>query len=501
MNKLSKWKLHRLLSQHEELKDERNPMFERNRFVKYMAWFMVIYYAAIMVLLGVVLPLPMSEVYYGVAAYHVLDGFFYTILVADFWLRFVMQETPAMQARPYSLLPISRTFLMRRYLVRAGLSLGNLFWGFFLVPFALICVMRGATLLSMTGWLLGWWLLIVANSYLYIFFRALSTRHIAWSLIPLLLHAAVLCIAFLPKHNPIDMPCTLFMYAFARWQLWPFALMALIVILLFVLNLRTQGSIIYDEVGKKEDVEMKSTAQMNWLNRFGIVGEYLKLELRMKLRNRMMKIQFFVLLGLMALLSCILYFTQIYDNPFMKSFICLYNYLVPGMQTLVVIMCHEGNYMDMLMSRKESILDLLTAKYYFYSALLLLPFCMIIPLCVIGKITIWMSLGYFFFTIGLLYPMMFQMARFNKETLPLNAKLTGKQGNTAQNIISMVLIFAPIAIERLSVVLLGDVWGYVLLIVLGSIGVITHRQWLRYTYNQFMQRRYVNMEGFRATRK
>lgn len=502
MNKLSKWKLHRLLSEHESLKDSRNPMFERNRFVKFLAYFMVLYYAAIFIFMGVLLPLPMGEAYHGVAGFHVLDGYFYCIIIVDFWMRFIMQDTPANQSRPYSLLPISRRFLMNRFLVRAGLSWGNLFWGFFLVPFAFMSVFRAMTLGATVGWLLGWWLMIVANSYLYLIVRSLCTRHVAWSLIPVALHAAILCIAFIPKHNPIDMPCTLFMYGFAKWESGPFILVLALIILLFRLNLRIQGGIIYDEVGKKEEVEVKDgSQQMTWLNRFGIVGEYLKLELKMKLRNRMMRIQFLVLIGCMVLLSGILYFTNIYDGEFMTSFICLYDYLVPGMATLVTIMCHEGNYMDMLMSRKESILGLLTAKYYFNSALLLLPFCMLIPLNIEGKISILMSLGYLFFTIGVLYPLMFQMARFNKETLPLNAKLTGKQGNTSQNIISMTLMFAPIAIERLSVTFLGYTWGYVLLIALGTIGLATHRQWLRYTYNHFMQRRYVNMEGFRATRK
>jgi hypothetical protein len=74
---------------------------------------------------------------------------------------------------------------------------------------------------------------------------------------------------------------------------------------------------------------------------------------------------FLVGLGLMIALSSIMYFSDVYDNSFMRSFICLYNYIILGMMTLVTIMCYEGNYIDGLMSRRESILQLLTAKYYF----------------------------------------------------------------------------------------------------------------------------------------
>jgi hypothetical protein len=92
------------------------------------------------------------------------------------------------------------------------------------------------------------------------------------------------------------------------------------------------------------------------------------------------------------------------------------------------------------------------------------------------------------------------MAVYNKDTFPLNQKLTGKQGNTMQQILSMVILFLPIGIEKLATLLLGDPWGFILLAVLGLAGIITHKMWLRNIYNRFMARRYINMEGFRATR-
>jgi hypothetical protein len=164
-------------------------------------------------------------------------------------------------------------------------------------------------------------------------------------------------------------------------------------------------------------------------------------------------------------------------------------------------MCYEGNYIDGLMSRRETIYDLLRAKFYFNSAILLIPFLLISPLMVTGKISVWMNLGYLFLTIGILYPCIFQMAVYNKNTLPLNVKLTGgNQGTMMQQIISLIVLFLPIALEKLSVLLLGPVWGYMPLILLGIAGILTHRIWLRNIYHRFMLRRYENMEGFRASR-
>jgi hypothetical protein len=111
-----------------------------------------------------------------------------------------------------------------------------------------------------------------------------------------------------------------------------------------------------------------------------------------------------------------------------------------------------------------------------------------------------MNLAYLLFTVGVLYPIIFQLAVYNKDTFPLNQKITGKQGNATQQITSIVILFLPIGLEKLATLLLGDPWGYVLLMCLGIIGVATHKLWLKNIYQRFMLRRYTNMEGFRATR-
>ena len=426
---MTNWQLYKLIRKNDELKDLRHPMFEKNRFMKFLAWFMIIYYAAIMIFMGVTLPMAMQGAYNGVAAFHVLDGWLLLLVFTDFWLRFTFQETPGQQAKPYALLPIRRSFLMNVYLIRAGR------------------------------------LLFVADGYAYLFVRSLCIKHLAWIILPIIVHGALLLAMFWPDKNLLDMPCTQLMYDFALWRLWPFLLMAAVIALLYWVNYKLQMSMVYNEIAKKEEVELKHTTQMNFLNRYGALGEYLKLEMKMRLRNKTVRLQFLTLLSMMVLMSSILYFTDIYDNGFMKSFICLYDYVGLGMTMLISIMCHEGNYIDGLMSRRESILQ-----------------------------------GYLFFTAGVLYPICFQMAVYNKETLPLNQKLTSRQGNWVQQVTSIVMLFLPIAVEKLFTLLLGNPWGFVMLALLGVAGLSAHKWWLRTIYNRFMLRRYVNMEGFRASR-
>lgn len=497
---MNKYQLYKLLRKNENLKEKRHPMFEKNRFMKFLLIFMWLYYAAILIFMGVTMAIGMKEAYNGVAAFHVLDGWFPIVLLVDFWIRFIMQDTPVNQAKPYTLLPIRRSFLMHVYLLRSGFSLGNLYWGFMLVPFGLIAIAVPFGWIKLAGWLLGWWLLCIANGFCYLFVRTLLTKHMAWLVLPIVIHGAIIAAMFVPDHSWLDMPCTILLNAFANWNILSIIAVLAIVAFLYYANYLLQNTMVYNEISKKEEVEVKNAPKMSFLNRFGRLGEYLKLEARMRMRNKTVKMQFAMGVGMMLLFSVIMYFTDVYDNGFMKSFICLYNYIVLGMMTLIGIMCHEGNYIDGLMSRRESIYQLLRAKYYFNSLLLIIPPLILMPLMIIGKMSVWMNLAYLFFTVGGLYPILFQLAVYNKDTLPLNQKLTGKQGNATQQIISMVILFLPIGIEKMATLLLGDPWGYILLIVIGAIGVATHKMWLRNIYQRFMVRRYINMEGFRASR-
>lgn len=475
-------------------------MLEKNRFMKFLMVFMWLYYAAILLFLGVVMAIGMKDSYNGVAAFHVFDGGLLYLLMTDFWLRFILQETPAQNIQPYTLLPIRRSFLMNVCLVRSGLTSGNLFWGFLLIPFGVISIAVPLGWGAFTGWLLGWWLLIVANGYAYLFCRALILKHLAWTLLPAAIDGILLAIMFVPDKNPIDMPSTLIMYGFLKWELLPFVCTGAAIAFLYRANYRLQIGMVYDEIAKKEDKGIKHAMQFRFLDKYGKLGEYFKLEIKQRMRNKTVRMSFLVGLGLMVMLSAIAYFTPAYDSGFMRSFVCLYNYIILGMMTLVPIMCYEGNYIDGLMSRRESILQLLKAKYYFNVMLLLIPPIILLPLMIIGKMSVWMNAGYFFFTAGVLYPILFQMAVYNDNTLPMNTKITSKQGNTAQQVISIVILFLPIGMEKAATAVLGDPWGYAVLAVLGITGIATHRYWLRNVYQRFMARRYRNMEGFRASR-
>ena len=80
--------------------------------------------------------------------------------------------------------------------------------------------------------------------------------------------------------------------------------------------------LIYNEINKVEDTKVKTVSEYRFLERFGEVGEYMRLELKMLLRNKRCKASLRSVAMLVIIFSIILSFSSTYDH--MKSFVQVY---------------------------------------------------------------------------------------------------------------------------------------------------------------------------------
>ena len=288
-------------------------------------------------------------------------------------------------------------------------------------------------------------------------------------------------------------------YAFS-W--WTFALFVVLFIILFAINRHTQMRFIYHEISKHEKTKLKHVSEFKALNRFGQIGEYLKLEIKSTMRNKAIRSRFIQGLCFITFFSLAIAFGDIYKGNFARNFLCLYAFIFFGATNLVKVMCPEGNYIDLLMVHEENILTLLRAKYYYYCGILLLPVILQLPPVIMGQFSILMILAYLLTATGPVYCMLFQLAVYNKDTLPLNEKITGKNQmeNKWQAILSMVAMFAPVVLVLIFQSIFNDTTAFLILIVIGLVFTLTNPYWMRNIYQRMMLRRYENLEGFHTTR-
>ena len=494
--------LYKIIKQNQKLAEKRNPAFDTNRFAKFLIYFMIVYWAAIFLFLGVSLPFMFEGLVPNMEPYHIMNQGFIYVMLADFLMRFIGQPSVSQEIKPYLLMPVKRKKLISLLLLRSGLDSYNFMWFFVYVPFAFLTVIRFYGFGGMFLYLLGIWLIFVFNNYWYLLCKLLLGEKTLWLLLPTAIFGALGAAEFLLDGLPISRFTMDLGEGFIEGNPWSFLFIIACIGVMFLINLKLQQRMIYNELSKKEDTKIKHVSEYKFLDKYGEVGEYIRLEIKLITRNKTVKTQFRMGLIVMLGFSFALAFTDVYDGSYMTSFICLYNYAVLPIMTLGQVMSFEGNYIDGLMSRKESIFNLLRAKYYLTTLIILVPFLIMFFPIAKGKITLLTAIAYLIFVAGFVFFMLLQLAVYNTRTLPLNANLmkSNKSSNWIQGLVTGCAFMLPLLVDKLLSALLPEEIAHIILIVIGVGFIATHNLWIKNIYKRFMKRRYQNMEEFRASR-
>ena len=499
MNKLQFFKT---LRTHAKLAERRNPALTQNKVAKVFLWISIAFILLYLMAIAVIFSLAANKSHSATAS-ELMYCIIPFILVIDFFFRFLAQQTPSQQIKPYTLIPISRYACIDSFIANSLFSLGNLTWFAMLIPYAIMSVIFPEGIWITLGFLIGFYLLVLINSQWYMLVRSLINHRIWWWILPIIVYAIIFSPIYIGSNAGFNTFCEIYAdwgYSLSCWKPLIWIILLVILAILIYTNRHLQYRFVYDELSKTEHTKLHHVSQFNMFNRFHEMGEYLKLEVKSIMRNKNIRKGFIFATSIVLVLSLLISFTDIYDN--MVVFWCIYNFAIYGAMILVKIMCHEGNYIECLMVRQENIMSLLRAKYYFYMALLILPFILMLPTAIVGKCSLLMLLSMMFFTAGFLYFLFFQMAVYNKQTIPLNSKFIGKgsmETNYLQIVVEIAVFAVPLLFISLMKVVVGETITYVTLMVVGILFIATHKLWIRNIYKRMMLRKYVNLESFRST--
>lgn len=499
MNKLH---LFRALRHHIKLAEKRSVAYEQNKVAKVLLYiggsFVVLYLVFIAIMLALIANTSSSQ-----TTYEFLFGLLPFFLAADFLVRFISQQTPVQLIKPYSLLPISKYTCVEMFVLSSVVSPNNLVWTAVTVPYVLMTTLFCDGFWASMGIVVSFQLLVTVNSQWYMLVRTLINQSLKWWVLPIAVYALV----FSPLYcDSID---TLFdIYSslgrgFAFWHPLHYFGLLLVLFAFIELNKRMQFHFTYLENANVEAPKMRSVSEFRMFDRFGQTGEYLKLEIKSLIRNKNMRKSFVFSTLFTIFLSLVVSFTDLYQDDFSKIFWVAYVFMLYGANTLMKIMCAEGNYIDFLAVHKENIMQLLRAKYFFYGSMLVLPFLLMLPTVFTGKHSLLALFSMMCFTAGPVYCLFMQMAVYNRQTMPLNTKFISK-GNVENNYFQIVALllamFLPVVVISSLRTMFSENTAYLVLLVFGIAFIATYSLWIANIYRRFMKRRYVNMESFRATR-
>lgn len=498
MPTLSFFQLYRLLRRHRSLAEKRHPLYEANKAAKWMSAISVSFMVMYLMMLAVFFALDANDSRRHTSLEYV-TGFLPFFLMLDFWMRFIGQQTPAQLIKPYVLLPIPRYACIDTFILRSLFGWGNLTWFFLLVPYCLMSVVFSYGLLATLSFLLFYYIVFLADSMWYSICRTLTVHSMLWWVLPAAYSVAV----FLPWIiNDIQYFFDLYSTiatGIEHGNVLPHFIAVVILLILVAINRRLQYVSVWEELGKTNTTKLKTVSKLSVFDGWGEIGEFIRLDIKSSMRNKNPRKTLITVTAAIVVLSLVISFTEIYDSHFMTNFWCTYCYIIYGSMILAHAMSYEANYIDALMVHKENILKLLTAKYYFACALLLMPFVLMLPMVFVGKWSLLMLISYGAFTAGVQHCLIMQLAIYNKQKMPLNEKFTGKGGletNYITTLISMGAFFMPIAFVSLLEAFLDQNVAWFIMLVLGVVFIAAHKFWLRNIYTRLMARKYELLEAY-----
>ncbi len=492
--------LFKLLQRHRKLAERRDPMFYTNKVAKRVIAFVMGLVGIYLLMFAILLAFDANSSHsYTTIEY--IFGILPLILTLDFGVRFLVQQTPSHIVKPYVLLPLPRYACIDCFIINSLMGWGNLLWFGLLVPYCLMSVVFAYGIFPTLSLLLLYYICILANSQWYSICRTLIVGSQLWWALPLLVYLGVYSIWIVGDFSIFFNCYSAIGKGLEHGNVLPHVIALSILVALSLVNRRLQYNNVWREMGKQQAVKLKRVSRFSALNHLGEMGEYMKIEIKSLMRNKNPRKSFIFATVIVLMLSLVISFTDVYDSTTMANFWCFYNFVIYGAMMLIRVMSYEANYIDALMVHKENILKLLMAKYYFFCALLLFPFILMLPMVVLGKWQLLMLLSYGIFTAGFQYFILMQLAVYNKQKLPLNEAFISKSG-VESNYLLLIVELSSFIIPMILISLLETIFPHVvawLVIMAIGIGFIAcHKLWLRNIYRRLMQRRYDNLIAFRA---
>ena len=193
-----------IIRQNQKLAAKRNPAFDRNRFAKFLIYFMVAFWAAYLIFIGVMLSFAFEDIFPSMEPYHIMNQGLIYLLILDFLLRFMLQPAMSQEIKPYLLMPVKKNKLVDTLLLQSGISSYNFFWFFLIIPFALLTIIRFYGLTGILCYLCGIWLLMVMNSYWYLICKTLLNEKLLYILLPIGVYGLLAGTEFIPEGNPVS---------------------------------------------------------------------------------------------------------------------------------------------------------------------------------------------------------------------------------------------------------------------------------------------------------
>jgi fumarate reductase subunit D len=426
-----------------------------------------------------------------------LLGYGFYFFLAILMSRYMLQKLPTFMVRPYLNLPIKKRKLVNFILTKPLFNSLNILPLSFILA---ICLGLHQHINAYTFWMIFASVIIIdlfAN-YLSIYIKRIQIKH---EFVFYLFLAIVASLLLLDQFKIIDFQA-ISTNILAQVLNTPLYLLA--GILLFSIAYYLNYQLLYkhfslEDFGKGDAKHRNSLEHVSYLDRFGKIGTFILLELKMCVRNKRTRTMIFIA-PLFLLYGLFFYTNPIYLK--LNGFLIFVGLFISGgfmMSFGLYFFAWESGHFDLMLTANNTYKDYIKAKYYLMLSTSTIIFLLSTFYIYFGIEILIINIACYFFNIGVNSLLLLYFATNNNKHMDLSkGSAFNYQGVGARHFVLMIpLLVIPIFIYLPFGLMDQANLGFAMIGIIGLIGLIFREKMLDLITQRFMNKRHQMSEGFR----
>ncbi len=474
----------------------RSSYWQKNLALNILLVFFAFYFIVMFLFMGFAL-LPMLKKFFPEQdPFVVANTYIFYWIIADVLMRFFFQKLPVMSVKPLLTLPIKRATVVHYVLGKSAVSFFNFLPLFAIIPFGIMLIRDGYSGGMVCVWMLTLVLITLIINFLNFIIESFSAEK-ELSFLPVVAFAGTLF--GLNYFNIVSFTEMLSKAITAIAENPVYILIPLVVLIVlyrYNFNILRQ-KLFLDSSLKSKGKEVK-TSDLSWTRRFGDVAPFMQLDLKLIWRNKRPRSSVFILvIGL-------LYGLFFYPQPLYRDMVWLYPFIgifVTGIFLInfgQFIPAWDSGYYKMLMSQNIKYEQYLRSKHVLMALSVIVMFVLSIPYVYFGWKILVAHFAAAIYNIGVNTHVILLGGSYNRKKIDLNQRAAfNYQGTGAvQWLIGIPLMVLPMILFAITNWLIGFEAGIALLIILGIIGIVFHKKFMRTITEKYLNSKYKMIDAF-----
>jgi len=412
----------------------------------------------------------------------------------DLALKYLWQEMPTQNIKPFLTLNIRKNTLVNYMLTKTFLTVFSWINSLFFITFFIITLFNGYSFVESFSWFIGVSLLFYLNNFINIFFNDKETVALALAI----LFGVVGALGYYNIIPILSYSETFFYGFFAK----PYLTLAVIALFagIWWLCFRYVRKEFYLDQGLEAKKTVGKTENIAFLNKYGVTGTFINNDIKMLRRNKVTR---GILLGsFMFLFYGLLMFTSpIYKTPTMNMFMGLF--VTGGFQFLFGqrVPAFDSSYYPLMMTLNVPYKEYLKAKWWLINIVTAVSMVVALFYAYFG----WELYVTFFaaglYNIGVNSQFTLWSGAFNKTQIDLNSKEKRIGQKNSFNLKALLLLIPkmvlPMVVFGLMKYFVGITAGVVSIAILGATGFLLREKIFDIIVRHYKVEKYSTLDAFK----